>query len=52
MDNVPSCWSPIAPRDGDLLGLYEVVALTERDSGYSGALPEAITIYRTRCGCL
>ncbi|WP_459954066.1 metallopeptidase family protein, partial [Mycobacterium avium] len=30
----------------DLLGLYEGVALTERDSDYSGALPDAITIYR------
>ena len=30
----------------DLLGLYEGVALTERDSTYSGVLPDTITIYR------
>ncbi|WP_019695924.1 metallopeptidase family protein, partial [Mycobacterium avium] len=34
------------PEEPDLLGLYEGVALTERDSDYSGALPDAITIYR------
>ena len=36
-------------RDGvepDLLGLYEGVALTERDSFYAGALPDTVTIYR------
>lgn len=30
----------------DLLGLYEGVALTERDSSYAGSLPDTITIYR------
>ena len=30
----------------DLLGLYEGIALTERDTWYAGALPDAITIYR------
>jgi predicted Zn-dependent protease with MMP-like domain len=30
----------------DLLGLYEGVALTERDSHYVGYLPDTITIYR------
>ena len=30
----------------DLLGLYEGIALTRRDSTYSGALPDTITIYR------
>ncbi|WP_029116186.1 metallopeptidase family protein [Mycobacterium sp. URHB0044] len=30
----------------DLLGLYEGIALTERDSSYAGSLPDAITIYR------
>jgi predicted Zn-dependent protease with MMP-like domain len=30
----------------DLLGLYEGIALTERDSSYAGALPDTITIYR------
>ncbi len=34
------------PEEPDLLGLYEGIALTERDSTYSGALPDAITIYR------
>ena len=30
----------------DLLGLYQGVALTERDSWYAGSLPDTITIYR------
>jgi predicted Zn-dependent protease with MMP-like domain len=34
------------PEEPDLLGLYEGVALTERDSSYAGSLPDAITIYR------
>ena len=34
------------PNDPDLLGLYEGIALTERDSRYAGALPDRITIYR------
>ena len=29
-----------------LLGLYEGVPLTERDEGYSGVLPDRITIYQ------
>src|SRR5699024_12520770 len=29
-----------------LLGLYEGVALTERDTTYSGFLPDTITIFR------
>ncbi len=39
----------VQDRDADdpgLLGLYEGVALTERDSWYSGSLPDTITIYR------
>jgi predicted Zn-dependent protease with MMP-like domain len=32
--------------DKHLLGLYEGIALTERDSSYAGALPDMITIYR------
>ena len=39
----------VADRNADepeLLGLYEGVALTERDSWYAGALPDTITIYR------
>jgi predicted Zn-dependent protease with MMP-like domain len=34
------------PDDPDLLGLYEGIALTERDATYAGALPDRITIYR------
>jgi predicted Zn-dependent protease with MMP-like domain len=34
------------PDEADLLGLYEGVALTERDSYYAGSLPDTITIYR------
>jgi predicted Zn-dependent protease with MMP-like domain len=34
------------PEDPDLLGLYEGVALTLRDTHYVGALPDRITIYR------
>jgi len=29
-----------------LLGLYQGIPLTNRTSGYSGALPDKITIYR------
>ena len=34
------------PEEPELLGLYEGIALTERDSTYAGALPDTITIYR------
>jgi predicted Zn-dependent protease with MMP-like domain len=37
------------PPDGepsDLLGLYDGIALTERDSRYAGALPDRILIFR------
>ncbi|GAA4864490.1 metallopeptidase family protein [Saccharopolyspora cebuensis] len=34
------------PSDPGLLGLYEGIALTERDSTYGGVLPDHITIYR------
>ena len=33
------------PEEPDLLGLYDGVALTERDN-YSGVLPDRITLYR------
>lgn len=39
----------VRDRDVDepgLLGLYEGIALTERDSWYGGSLPDTITIYR------
>ena len=32
--------------EGELLGLYEGVPLTERDTQYSGVLPDRITIFR------
>jgi predicted Zn-dependent protease with MMP-like domain len=34
------------PPDQRLLGLYQGVPLTRRTSGYAGALPDKITIYR------
>ncbi|SPM39728.1 Predicted Zn-dependent protease, minimal metalloprotease (MMP)-like domain, partial [Mycobacterium numidiamassiliense] len=46
MDNVVILVEDRHPEDPELLGLYEGVALTERDSDYGGALPDAITIYR------
>lgn len=46
MDNVVVLVADRHPQDDDLLGLYEGVALTERDSDYAGTLPDAITIYR------
>ena len=46
LDNVVVLVRPRNPDDPDILGLYEGVALTERDSLYAGALPDTITIYR------
>ena len=46
MDNVVVLVADRHPDDDDLLGLYEGVALTERDSHYAGSLPDTITIYR------
>lgn len=46
MDNVVVLVEDRHPEDAELLGLYEGVALTERDSDYFGTLPDAITIYR------
>jgi predicted Zn-dependent protease with MMP-like domain len=34
------------PAEPGLLGLYEGIPLTERDSYYAGVLPDRITIYR------
>jgi len=45
-DNVVVLVEARHPEEPDLLGLYEGIALTERDSSYAGALPDAITIYR------
>lgn len=46
IDNVVVLVSDRHPEDPDLLGLYEGIALTERDSSYGGALPDTITIFR------
>lgn len=46
MDNV---WVTVEdlPTDAGLLGLYNGVPLTERDSGYAGmVMPDRITLYR------
>jgi len=46
MDNVVVLVADRHPEEPYLLGLYEGVALTERDSNYAGSLPDTITIYR------
>ena len=46
IDNVVVLVSDRHPEEPDLLGLYEGIALTERDSSYAGSLPDTITIYR------
>jgi predicted Zn-dependent protease with MMP-like domain len=45
MDNVVILVEDDAP-EGELLGLYEGHALTERGWHYGGVLPDRITIYR------
>ena len=44
-DNVVVVVEDEHPDEPDILGLYEGIALTERDS-YSGALPDRISLYR------
>lgn len=46
MDNVVVLVDSRHPDEPGLLGLYEGVALTQRDSSYGGVLPDRITIYR------
>lgn len=46
IDNVVILVEARHPEEPSLLGLYEGIALTERDSFYAGSLPDAITIYR------
>jgi predicted Zn-dependent protease with MMP-like domain len=46
MDNVVVLVEERHLEEADLLGLYEGVALTDRDSNYAGSLPDTITIYR------
>lgn len=47
LDNVALFIEDDAPADDpDLLGLYDGVALTERDSAYGGVLPDRIMVFR------
>jgi predicted Zn-dependent protease with MMP-like domain len=46
MDNVVVLVAARNPEMPGLLGLYEGIALTERDSHYGGVLPDRITVYR------
>jgi predicted Zn-dependent protease with MMP-like domain len=46
MDNIVVLVADRHPDEADLLGLYQGVALTERDSNYAGSLPDTITVYR------
>jgi predicted Zn-dependent protease with MMP-like domain len=46
LDNVVVRVEDRNAEEPTLLGLYEGIALTERDSEYSFALPDAITLYR------
>jgi predicted Zn-dependent protease with MMP-like domain len=48
VDDWPEYSTPLVPDDPDdtLYGLYEGVPLTERGAGYSGILPDKITIFR------
>jgi predicted Zn-dependent protease with MMP-like domain len=46
MSNVEIVVEEENAEDPDLFGLYLGIPLTERDTGYSGALPDKIAIYR------
>jgi predicted Zn-dependent protease with MMP-like domain len=46
MDNVAVFVDDESPDGLDLLGLYEGVPLTSRDSAYRWTIPDRITIYR------
>jgi predicted Zn-dependent protease with MMP-like domain len=46
LENVAVVIEDENPEDPDLFGLYHGVPLPERGSGYSGALPDKISIYR------
>ena len=46
MSNVVVLVADHHPEDHGLLGLYEGVALTMRDTNYAGLLPDRITIFR------
>ncbi len=46
IDNVVVLVADRDPEEPEVLGLYQGIALTERDSTYAGALPDTITIFR------
>jgi len=46
MDNVVVLVEERNEDEPTVLGLYQGVALTERDTNYSGMLPDTITVYR------
>jgi predicted Zn-dependent protease with MMP-like domain len=46
IDNVVVLVEDRDEDEPDLLGVYEGVALTDRDSSYGGSLPDTITIFR------
>jgi predicted Zn-dependent protease with MMP-like domain len=47
LDNVVLFVEDDPPADDpDLLGVYDGIPLTERDSGYGGALPDRIVVFR------
>ena len=46
MDNVEIVVEEENREDPDLFGLYFGIPLPDRDSGYAGALPDKIAIYR------
>ena len=46
IDNVVILVADRDPEDPELLGIYEGIALTDRDTTYAGALPDTIPIFR------
>ena len=46
MSNVEIVVEEANEEEPDLYGLYDGIALTQRDSGYAGVLPDKISIYR------
>lgn len=46
MSNVEIVVEDENPEEPDLFGLYTGIPLVDRDSGYAGALPDKIEIYR------
>jgi predicted Zn-dependent protease with MMP-like domain len=48
LDNVEVMIAPVPPPDQPgLLGLYEGIPLTRRGVGYSGVLPDRITLFQS-----